>query len=622
MGKAAVRAGLWLGCCVMVWCGTSGAQASPTVAQMLAYRPHQAGVNVTTPAAAEQDACKVELVSGSRPGASGYLLRDAKGIPLRRFFDANGTGKVDTFGYYLDGVEVYREMASNGKVDQFRWLNTGGMKWGVDTDHDGKIDFWRMISAEEISQEILQAVVTRDFARLQALWITDADVKALEMPAAEVSRIRALREQAEAKFQTTLAKIGPLGPQTRWERLESAGPQCVLAEQSGYKRDVLKYPRSMVLYESAGKHDWIQAGEMVQVGAAWRLVDVPVPGSMDTNSTAPEDPALQALLDEVRQLDAQAPKGQDAQGPNATLADYNLKRADLIERVLGKVKPDECEQWLHQLADCLAAAAQNAAPGNNAAYERLVKLEEQTAQAQPGSPAAAYVTFREMQADYAPKLSKVSGAEFTKIQEQWLTRLAKFVADYPKADDTPDALLQLGMVTEFLGKEAEAKKWYQLLASNFADKKAFADKAEGALRRMDLEGKPFQLTAATLDGRHYNIAQSAGKVVVVYYWASWSPACVGDFARLNVMLNTYGSKGLELVCVNLDNAPPLAGAPASQPGIQLVQAGSPGGLDGPLATQYGIPVTPYMVLVGRDGRVVNRNLQTATLEDELKKLFK
>lgn len=622
MGKAAVRAGLWVGCCVIVWCGTAVAEAAPTPAAMLAFRPHQPGVNYTTPAASEQDSCKVELISGNHPGTSGYLLRDAKGIPLRRFYDANGTGKVDTYCYYLDGVEVYRELASNGKVEQYRWLNSGGMKWGVDTDHDGKVDFWRMISAEEVSQEILQAVITRDFARLQALWITDADIKALEMPPAEVSRIQALREQAQAKFQATLAKVGPLDAQTHWERLESAGPQCVLAEHSGYKRDVLKYPRSMILYQAGGKHDWIQAGEMIQVGAAWRLVDVPVPGTMDSNSSAPEDPALQALLDEVRQLDAQAPKGQDAQGPNPALADYNRKRADLIERVLAKVKPDEREQWLHQLADCLAAAAQNSAAGNTSAYDRLVKLEEQTAQAQPGSPAAAYVTFREMQADYAPKLTKVSGAEFTKVQEQWVTRLAKFVADYPKADDTPDALLQLGMVTEFLGKEAEAKKWYQLLASNFPDKKAFADKAQGALRRMDLEGKPFELSASTLDGRPYNIGQSRGRVVVVYYWASWSPACVGDFARLKLMLNTYGAKGLDLVCVNLDNAPPLAGTSQDTPGIQLVQAGTPGGLDGPLATQYGIPVTPYMVLVGRDGKVVNRNLQTATLEDELKKLFK
>jgi TolA-binding protein len=46
------------------------------------------------------------------------------------------------------------------------------------------------------------------------------------------------------------------------------------------------------------------------------------------------------------------------------------------------------------------------------------------------------------------------------------------VQSYPKGEDTPDALMQLGMVSEFVGKEAEAKKWYQVLVRDFADKPA------------------------------------------------------------------------------------------------------------------------------------------------------
>jgi hypothetical protein len=592
---------------------------------MLSYKPRQQGIVYSTPAAQEQEACKVELVSGTRPGTSGWLLRDPRGLPLRRFFDSNGDGKVDMWSYYLDGVEVYREISSNfdGKVDQYRWLNAGGMKWGVDTDQDGKIDYWKMISAEEVSQEILQAIITRDFARLQALWISDADMKALEMPASEISRLQGLREQAASKFQLTLSKLSGLAANARWERLESAGPQCIVAEQSGLKRDVLKYPRSMILYESNGKHDWIQAGEMIQVGLGWRLADVPVPGSMDgtPGASQPDDPALQAMLDELRKLDAQAPKSQEAPGANGSLMSYNLKRADLIERITSKVKPDEREQWVHQLADCLSAAAQSSPEGDKSAYERLVQLEEKVAREQPASPLAGYVTYREMSADYGTKLAK-GGPEFAKVQEQWLTRLSKFVTDFPKAEDTPDALMQLGMVSEFLGKETEAKKWYQFLAANYADKKALTDKAQGALRRLDLEGKPLELVAATGAGQSFNIASLRGKVVVVYYWASWNQQSVGDFARLKLLLGNYASKGLELVCINLDNAPPVAGGPLQAqdlPGTQLYQ---PGGLDSPLATQYGIMVLPNMFLVGRDGNVASRTVQIATLDDELKRLCK
>jgi thiol-disulfide isomerase/thioredoxin len=624
MVKARKATGLVF-CSLLFWVGAAPAWAAPSVAQMLSYRPHQQGVAYSTPSAQDQEGCKVELVSGTRPNTSGWLLRDPKGLPLRRFFDSNGDGKVDIWSYFLDGVEVYREISSNfdGKADQFRWLNAGGMKWGVDSDQDGKIDYWKMISAEEVSQEILQAVVTHDFARLQALWITDADMKTLDMPAAEIARLNGLRDQAASKFQSTVAKLGTLGPNTRWERLESAGPQCVLAEHSGFKKDVLKYPRSMILYESSGKHDWIQSGEMIQVGAAWRLVDVPVPGSMDNAAGAsqPDDPALAAQLEELRQLDAQAPPSQGMPNANSSLMAYNMKRAGLIERITLKVKPDEREQWVRQLADCLSAAAQSSPDTDRSAYKQLTELEAKVISEQPSSPLAAYVTFREMSGDYATKLAK-GGPELPKVQEQWLARLAKFVSEYPKAEDAPDALLQLGMVSEFLGKETEAKKWYQLLASGFAEKKGFGDKAEGALRRLDLEGKPLSLAAATLDGQSFNIASLRGKVVIVYYWASWNQQCVGDFARLKVLMASNANKGVELVCVNLDNAPPVAGSPLDAhtlPGTQLLQ---PGGLESPLAVQYGIMVLPNMFLVGKDGNVASRNAQIATLEDELKRVLK
>jgi glutamate synthase domain-containing protein 3 len=53
---------------------------------------------------------------------------------------------------------------------------------------------------------------------------------------------------------------------------------------------------------------------------------------------------------------------------------------------------------------------------------------------------------------------------------QWEEYRPKFVKVYPKSEDTADAMLQLGMVCEFLGKEVEAKNWYAQLAKNFADK--------------------------------------------------------------------------------------------------------------------------------------------------------
>jgi len=614
MAKTRVRVGLMVGC-LLAW-GSAATAAAPSVAQMLSFRPKQAGVAVSTPSAQEQEQCKVELVSNG----SGWLLRDPQGRPLRRFYASHGSKRVNVWSYYLDGVEVYREMDTGGKgVDQYRWLNTGGMKWGVDANGDGKIDSWRLISAEEVSQEVLQAVITHDFNRLQALWITDAEMKALELSPAETNRLHALRDQAAAKFQSTVAKLN-LGPQTRWERLESTGPQCIPADQTGMKRDLLKHPRAAILYENAGKHDWLQTGEMIQVGLAWRLVDAPSPGTdgMAPSDSVAGDPALQGLMEELRKLDAAPPKVSDTPGPNADIVRYNRQRAAIVDKIIAKVtRPEDHDQWTRQLADCLSAAAQSSPEGDKSAYERLVQLERQVVKAQPGTALAAYITFREMSADYAGKLAKAP-PDFAKIQEQWIARLAKFIQDFPQAEDAPDALLQLGTVNEMLGKETEARKWYQQLVTRFGDKKPFAGKAAGALRRLDLDGKSLELTGTTTDGKPFNMGMLAGKVAIVYYWASWNQQSVGDFARLKLLLTKYGGQGVELVSINLDGAPPEAGG-QPVPGIQLAH---PGGLDGPMATQYGILLPPTVFLVGKDGKVVSRNVQVPNLEEEIKKLVK
>src|SRR5262249_53722774 len=149
--------------------------APPPVAQMLAFKPKQPGVVCTTPSPEDQKACKVELVTGARRGSSGWLLKDGAGRPLRRFFDTHGNKKIDVWSYYTGGAEVYRETDTTGAgaPNQYRWLNAAGMKWGEDTNRDGKIDTWKMISADEVGQELFQALAANDAGRFKALLITE-----------------------------------------------------------------------------------------------------------------------------------------------------------------------------------------------------------------------------------------------------------------------------------------------------------------------------------------------------------------------------------------------------------------------------------------------------------------
>ena len=152
-----------------LWAGLAGgnAAAQVKVEDYLGRAPLQAGVLVTTPTGAELAGCRAEQVAWPKIGnitPVGVVVKDGQGKLVRQYIDAKGAGKPNIWSYYYNGVESYREIDSNGngKVDQYRWLGVNGGKYGLDIDEDGKIDGWVAMSPEELSQEMFQALLTKD----------------------------------------------------------------------------------------------------------------------------------------------------------------------------------------------------------------------------------------------------------------------------------------------------------------------------------------------------------------------------------------------------------------------------------------------------------------------------
>jgi len=620
-----------------LWAGAGFVKAAPapTPAQMLQFMPKQPGINMTTPSTAEQAGCKVELAKGTKLASgktgSGWVLKDAQGRMLRRYFDSDGDNNIDVWSYYMSGDECYREADSNynGKVDQYRWLGSNGSKWGVDLNEDGKIDTWKVISAEEASQEALAAVMAKDFARMQALMITKAEMDALELPDSEANRIKTKMQGAATQFQTTSGALAKLSDKTRWVHLETAAPETIPADALGSKADLMHHRTGTVLYSDGDKvNDFLQTGEMILVGRAWRLVDAPVVGGSSTtvNATANGGTGTgtgvnipETARPLIVELDMKDKENQSKTAPKE-VAQYNMERAAILEKIAAAVTDlKDREEWIKQVADSYGTAAQN---DDSAALPKLTAMKSQYVKVAPGSALTAYIAFREMSADYSMKLTTTPPAKMNALQDEWKDSLSKFVSDYPTAEDTPDALLQLGMVSEFIGKETEAKNWYSHLVKNFPNN-PMAAKAEGANRRLNAEGQPFALTSSTLgDKTPFDVTKLKGSNVVVYYWASWNSQCVGDFAKLKAVMAAYSSKGVQLVCVNLDNADAEAMQFLKANALPATHLHTPGGLESAPATQYGINVLPNLFIVDVAGKVTNRTAQVATLEDELKKIVK
>jgi hypothetical protein len=607
-----------------------GAKYTPQ--QMLdpSLAPKHDDVAITTPTADELKGCTVVLVQGANQ-SSGFVLLDAKKQPVRRFFASKGAS-VDVWSYFKDGVEVYREFDTTGKgaPNNFRWLNAGGMKWGVGYVTSGKavITTWRMISAEEAAQEAYQAVAKDDLGRLQALLINDAEMNLIKLPATKAKAIQATQASAKLKF-ADLVKEAKLGGM-KFDGVESAIPQCDASTDDILIKHASRAIRFMV---NDKQHGWIHTGEMIQVGMAWRLTDVPTTKDPvhPTNDNAnpkqvAEDPKLDKLQKDLANLDADPPAPDKILAKNAKIDAYYRKRIDMIQQILPLDKAGEREGWYKQLFDNLAAMAQNS--GDQATLAHLYKLKDDVVAGMPNTNLAAYGAFRCYWTDYTLVMGSTpppSQAVMVKTQEKWLENLADFVKKYPKAEDTPDALNHLATGTEVDGKIEEAKRWYKHLVDEFPMHHS-APRAKGSLARLSLVGNEMALSAPLLadSSKTLAVSQLKGKVVIVHYWGSYSDDYQDDFAKLSRILKDASSKNIELVNVNLDPDEARAKAAVAKvnaPGTHLFQANNNApGLSSPLATQYGIQILPTIFVIGRDGRVTNNAVQIGDLESELKKV--
>lgn len=611
------------------------AAATPTVAEALGLSPIQKQVSYDVPAAA--DALKCTLKAQKLGAVTGYVVRDPNGQALRQFVDSNNDGVVDQWCYFEDGVEVYRDIDTDfdGRTDQYRWFNTGGSRWGLDPDEDGAIDSWQMISAEEVTAEAVAALGGKDAARFERLLLTAAEATALGLGEEKAKELTEKLAAAAAEFKATAAKQKMVGPKTVWIHFGGTRPGVYPAGTDGSTKDVVAYENVLAMTETDGQHGQVQIGTLIRAGDVWRLIAPPqVPDEADANlaasgfffrpqaSARPDAPgvngaptaAMQKLLAELEELDKSS---AEATTPEAQTT-YNSKRADVLEKLAAEApEADDRAQWMRQLADTVSAAVQSGTyPGG---AERLAQLRGKLSDNGDAAGLAPYYTFRLMTAEYGLSLQSEK-ADFVAIQTKWLKDLEQFIEDYPEADDTSEAMMQLAIAQEFAGQEDEAKKWYGAIVAKFPET-APARKAAGARTRLESVGNALRLSGAGASGGKVDIATLRGKVVLVHYWATWSEPCVADLSVLKQLQAKY-SKQLALVGVSLDADQETLTKFLKAQRITWPQIFEPGGLESRPAVEMGILTMPTMMLVDGQGRVVSRNIHVGEIEAELKKLVR
>ena len=170
------------------------------------------------------------------------MIRDENGKILREFVDTNGDNIVDRWSYYKDGVEVYRDIDTKftGKATEFRWLNTAGIRWGIDKGNDGQIDNWKMISAEETSAEVVMAIRDRDLARFTRLLLTPAELRSLGLSTGKQKEIAEKLSAAPAAFAEAVRHQNAINAKSVWVHFGGNRPGTV---PGGHVRDHRRFGR-------------------------------------------------------------------------------------------------------------------------------------------------------------------------------------------------------------------------------------------------------------------------------------------------------------------------------------------------------------------------------------------
>jgi thiol-disulfide isomerase/thioredoxin len=114
------------------------------------------------------------------------------------------------------------------------------------------------------------------------------------------------------------------------------------------------------------------------------------------------------------------------------------------------------------------------------------------------------------------------------------------------------------------------------------------------------------------------VPATAGKVVLVDFWASWCAPCKASFPMMAQLQKDFASRGLVIAAVGVDEKPAAAAAFARKMAPPFPALHD---REQKLVSQVVVPTMPTSYLIGRDGRVrfVHEGFHGDVTERELRK---
>jgi thiol-disulfide isomerase/thioredoxin len=118
-----------------------------------------------------------------------------------------------------------------------------------------------------------------------------------------------------------------------------------------------------------------------------------------------------------------------------------------------------------------------------------------------------------------------------------------------------------------------------------------------------------------LDGKPLSVANDKGKIVLIDFWATWCGPCVRELPNVLKVYAKDHDKGFDIIGVSLDSDKAKLTSFIKEKNMTWPQYFDGKGWENKVSTKYGINSIPATYLLGKDGKIIGKDLRGDALDN-------
>ena len=193
--------------------------------------------------------------------------------------------------------------------------------------------------------------------------------------------------------------------------------------------------------------------------------------------------------------------------------------------------------------------------------------------------------------------------------DRWIELLNELTERTQDAQVRAAALYTKGQIQLQAGATSDARITFERSAREAPDSQAarLAERAVFGIDHLQVGKTAPEFTATTLDGAEIALSSLRGNVVLLDFWATWCPSCIGEIPRLKEISAKLADRPFRILSVSLDDtrsALDMLLRTLEPPGIHTWHEA---GRQNPIALMYNAEMLPTWYLIDAEGVIRARD---------------